>query len=90
MDGTTPIIPTNYKFAGVIGEKEDMVNCHFNHEGTLQQEKPPLGVMPRDIWEHKRAAELSRAIHDHIDSGYLVPVFEWVKELSELLNKEGD
>jgi hypothetical protein len=49
--------------------------------------KPPLGVMPQQIWMEKRAKELARAIHQYIDAGMYEPVDEWVEELDELWQK---
>lgn len=54
------------------------------------ENKPPLGVCPREIWEHERMVALSKAIYEYIDFGDLEPVNEWIKELKELLDKVGD
>jgi hypothetical protein len=52
--------------------------------------KPPLGVMPKDIWNHSRMCDLSRAIHEYIYEGYHDKecVKEWIIELYGLLNKK--
>ena len=45
---------------------------------------PPLGPIPRRIWEEKRAADLSEAIQRYVG----VPV-EWIEEFLTLIKKEG-
>jgi hypothetical protein len=50
-------------------------------------DRPPLGVIPKDIWEYKRMQDLSRAIKEYIDCGRFEPVKEWIEELSHLLSK---
>lgn len=45
--------------------------------------KPPLGVMPKNIWQWKRCQELARAIHQYFDAG-MTPSQIWIEELSEL------
>lgn len=52
-----------------------------------EQQRPPIGVVPKEIWQHRRAVELSRAIHAYIDFGDFGPISEWTKELQELLNE---
>jgi len=51
----------------------------------MRIEKPPLGVMPKDIWEYKRMAELSRAIHEYTEFGNLEATVKWVNELKNML-----
>ena len=50
---------------------------------------PPLGVVPGRIWREQRAAELARAIHQHIDGGfigggYYERIADWLGELQRL------
>jgi hypothetical protein len=50
---------------------------------------PPLGVIPREIWLEKRAAELSRAIYQYIDFGFIVGdshdnIQKWIDELQDI------
>lgn len=42
--------------------------------------KPPLGVMPKKLWEEKRAKDLCEAIQRYLDNGRVIPK-EWVDEL---------
>jgi hypothetical protein len=50
--------------------------------------KPPLGVVPKAIWDELRIRELSRAIHEHTQIGNYEPIKEWVEELQELLQRK--
>ena len=57
--------------------------------------KPPGGVMPRYIWEQKRAADLARAIHLYVDGGFIggdyrTTVLGWMEELSGFLKQPAD
>ena len=48
--------------------------------------KPPIGVMPRYIWEARRKRELGRAIYEYLNAG--LPILpEWVNEYNELCNR---
>ncbi len=46
-------------------------------------DKPPIGIMPRKLYEIYRAEELSAAIQRYEQVGYRVPE-EWRQELAEL------
>lgn len=50
-------------------------------------EKPPLGVMPRDIWNCKRRTELADAMQRYLEAGKLVPK-EWMDEYTELCEED--
>lgn len=56
----------------------------------MENDKPPLGVMPRDLWLSCRAAELARAINDYIRHDRIMSVKGWVVELNEVMNLLGD
>ena len=51
----------------------------------MQIDKPPIGVMPKDIWEYKRIVELTRAIREYTEFGDLETAAEWVNELKNML-----
>jgi len=51
----------------------------------MNNEKPPLGVMPQNIWKEKRIEELSRAIHEYIKDGRFDPALIWINELQKLV-----
>jgi len=47
---------------------------------------PPLGIMPKFIWETKRYNALNAAIARYHNAQLVIPV-EWVTERNELLLK---
>lgn len=49
--------------------------------------KPPLGVMPRFIWDERRRIELQAAIMRYMDAGMRVPL-EWIAEYNELVERQ--
>lgn len=48
--------------------------------------KPPLGVMPRDIWDRKRQEELADAMLRYLEAGMKVPL-EWIEEYNEISDR---
>lgn len=62
--------------------------CSLGHRN-----KPPLGVMPKDIWQKKknqeRIRELTRALHDYKKYGAHAKQ-EWRDELVDLILEEYD
>lgn len=48
--------------------------------------RPPLGVMPRYIWEERRLEELRDAIYRYISDVIHVPP-AWIEEYNELIEK---
>lgn len=53
-----------------------------------QATKPPLGVMPRDIWNRKRQKELADVMQRYLEAGKSIPR-EWIDEYNESSDKEG-
>lgn len=51
--------------------------------------EPPLGVMPRTLWDGSRRKDLAQAMRRFLDAGYAIPP-EWITEYNELLRREGD
>lgn len=54
--------------------------------------KPPLGVIPRHIWERQRYEELRSAILNYADADLEIPsewIFEYNKLASDLMKKVG-
>ncbi len=45
--------------------------------------KPPLGLMPRKLWDEKRADEIRAAIERYNEAGAVIPA-EWVEEYNEI------
>lgn len=52
----------------------------------MNKEKPPLGIMPKYLWEEERFEELKRCIQSHIDKNLKVDK-EWLEEFLELQAK---
>lgn len=48
--------------------------------------KPPLGVMPRDIWDRKRQEELAEAMARYLEAGMKIPT-EWLEEYNEISDR---
>lgn len=50
-------------------------------------DKPPLGVMPKWLYEEQRIIDLTRAIHDYVIAGKLsaniTHIEQWATELNE-------
>ncbi len=73
------------KFDEIIGNLKAWVEELPDDES--QQEKPPLGVMPRKLWQEQVSIErkncLSGAITRYLQRGMEVPE-EWVDEYNEL------
>ena len=58
--------------------------CAFSY---TQSKKPPLGVMPREIWNRKRQKDLTDAMARYLEAGMKIPS-EWIEEYNEISEKE--
>ena len=53
---------------------------------SFEIKKPPLGVMPKEIWIEKRKLDLSRAINEYVAAR--IPFkHEWIDELKDLVTR---
>lgn len=66
-------------------------NLFFEKELTLSEDnnnnspnKPPLGIMPKNIWKLKRIKEISDAIKRYLMVRKIIPK-EWMEEYNELI-----
>lgn len=50
----------------------------------IQEKKPPLGIMPKQVHDEIRRRDLGEAIVRYIEASLLVPP-EWVEEYNELI-----
>lgn len=50
------------------------------------EKKPPLGIMPKYIWDKKRLSELCEAVSRYWEAGEPIPI-EWIEEYNELVGK---
>ena len=56
---------------------------HVDGNILAAKPKPPLGVMPRDIWDRKRQEELAEAMARYLEAGKRTPK-EWLEEYNEI------
>lgn len=51
----------------------------------MPRKKPPLGLIPRDIWLSERLFDIKEAIKRYLDEDYPIPD-KWIEEYNELVN----
>lgn len=51
--------------------------------------KPPLGIIPKELWDRKRKAELADAMNRYMTAGKKIPE-EWLKEYNEIGDRYGE
>lgn len=52
------------------------------------ESRPPLGVMPTDIWIQKRKQDLTRAIHEYVAARIETKsILMWIEELRDLVER---
>ena len=70
-------------------ERAAAEECEKEAEEQEGGKKPPLGLMPRKLWEEKRANEIKAAINRYTKEGLEIPT-AWVEEYFEIYerNKE--
>jgi hypothetical protein len=73
--------PDGYDFD--VDEFFDASKCD---DGSISNEKPPLGLMPKYIHDEKRVISICNAIIRYTAKGKKVPN-EWLWELCDLLEK---
>jgi len=57
-----------------------------DHIDITPKSKPPLGLMPKCVWQEQRLDEVSAAIERRMKAfGYEIPI-EWIEEYNELMN----
>lgn len=55
-----------------------------DHIDIKPNSKPPLGLMPKYVWQEQRLHEVSAAIERRMKAfSYTIPI-EWVEEYNEL------
>ena len=48
--------------------------------------KPPLGVMPKDLWNRQRQKDLADAMVRYLEAGMKTPL-EWIEEYNEISDR---
>lgn len=51
-----------------------------------QPKIPPLGIMPRQIWESRRVMDILKAMDRYVEANTPIPL-NWVEEYNELIKK---
>ena len=57
--------------------------CVFSYTPAI---KPPIGVMPRDMWDRKRQKDLADAMARYLEAGMKIPA-EWIEEYNEISDR---
>lgn len=83
--GQCVLAPEDITFLCEIEEKEEEKR---DPDRTVKK-KPPLGIMPRYLWERKRCREIAEAIDQYTYAEKPIPN-EWVEEYNELVEKGTD
>lgn len=66
---------------------EHLISCVENeYFKSFTVSKPPLGIIPKNIWKTERLSALKEAVNRYFNVNRLVPE-EWIKEYNELLNE---
>lgn len=60
--------------------------CISRGDDIIMNTKPPIGIMPKYIWESQRLDELRQAIFRFLDDGRSISI-EWINEYNELIDK---
>ena len=66
-----------------LGVPLSELDARLQHDAQSDVKKPPLGVMPRYIWEEKRRQKLRKAITAYMEADLMVPE-SWIEEWNEL------
>lgn len=60
--------------------------AHVDGNILVAKPKPPLGVIPRDIWDWKRQEELAEAMARYLEVGMKIPT-KWLEEYNEISDR---
>ena len=90
MNGVIYCTATQYDFknkenicTATRGDKCIFSCIPFSHTKVT---KPPLGVMPRDMWDRERQKDLADAMERYLEAGMKIPA-EWIKEYNEISDR---
>jgi hypothetical protein len=75
----------------IIGEEASLrklpgwcpIQVQGDTNGMYSKPKPPIGLMPKQLWVENRLREIAAAIQRYLDEKFEIPV-EWVEEYNEL------
>ena len=57
--------------------------CVFSYTPAI---KPPIGIMPRDMWDRERQKDLADAMERYLEAGMKIPA-EWIEEYNEISDR---
>lgn len=60
---------------------ENMLKDYYDE--PIKIKEPPIGIMPRAIWEDKRKRDIVNAMKRYADEGVPIPL-EWIDELNDI------
>ena len=66
-----------------VEEEKEFTEEEIAAEEQENGKKPPLGLMPRKLWDEKRANEIKAAINRYTKAGLEIPT-AWVEEYFEI------
>ena len=66
-----------------VGDQIPYTEDEKEAEEQENGKKPPLGLMPRKLWDEKRANEIKAAINRYTKAGLEIPT-AWVEEYFEI------
>ena len=58
----------------------------FSYMPSTEATKPPLGVMPREMWYRQRQKDLADAMVRYLKAGMKAPL-EWIEEYNEISDR---
>lgn len=64
-------------------EREAKEECERKAAEQKNSKEPPLGLMPRKLWDEKRADEICAAMERYQEAGVVIPA-EWIEEYEEI------
>lgn len=67
----------------IVEEEKELTEEEIAAEEQENGKKPPLGLMPRKLWDEKRANEIKAAINRYTKAGLEIPT-AWVEEYFEI------
>ena len=59
------------------------IDAIFNQNQKIKVEKPPLGLMPRYLYNEQRFQEIYSAISRYYQAGKAIPI-EWIEEYNDI------
>jgi len=55
----------------------------------MKTKKPPMGLMPKKLWDEQRYYDVCAAITRYYQAGMKIPI-KWIKEYNKFVVKGGE